>query len=184
MGTLVLSGTLNAFHFLGALLALWALTVTAIGVRSESFPRTSRQTLLVGAISVVLTVGAISSAIIEGALEADEHESAEAAGKPAEQTAPVPAGALRLAADPTGQLKFDTSKLEAQAGKVSIAMTNRSTVTHDVSVEGRGVDEHGKVVKGGGTSTVSAELKPGRYTFYCSVAGHQAAGMEGTLTVK
>jgi plastocyanin len=183
MGALVLSGTLNAFHVLGSLLALWALTVTAIGVRSESFPRTGGQTVLVGAISVVLTVGAIASAIIVGALEADEDESA-AAGKPAEQAAPVPAGALRLAADPTGQLKFDKSKLEAQAGKVSIAMTNRSTVIHDVSLEGRGVDEHGKLVKGGGTSTVSAQLKPGRYTFYCSVTGHRAAGMEGTLTVK
>jgi plastocyanin len=184
MGILVLSGALNAFHFLGGLLALWAVTVTAIGLRSESFPRTSRQTLLVGGISVVLTVGAISSAIIEGALKADEHGSAEAAGKPAEQAAPVPAGALRLAADPTGELKFDKSKLEARAGKVAIAMTNRSTVTHDVSLEGRGVDKHGKLVKGGGTSTVSAELKHGRYTFYCSVPGHRAGGMEGTLTVK
>ena len=183
MGILVLSGALNAFHVLGSLLALWALTVTAIGVRSENFPRTGRQTTLVGAISVALTVGAIGSAIIVGALEADEGESAEA-GESAEQAAPVPAGALRLSADPTGNLKFDKSKLEARAGKVSIAMTNRSTVTHDVSLEGQGVDEHGKVVKGGGTSTVSAELKPGRYTFYCSVAGHRAAGMEGTLTVK
>ena len=184
MGTLVLSGALNAFHFLGGLLALWALTVSAIGVRSESFPRTSRQMLLVGTISVVLTVGAIGSAIIEGALEAEEHDRAEAARKPAEQAAPVPAGALRLAADPTGQLKFDKTTLEAQAGKVAIAMTNRSMVPHDVSLEGGGVDEHGKVVKDGGTSTVSAELKPGRYTFYCSVTGHRAAGMQGTLTVK
>ena len=36
----------------------------------------------------------------------------------------------------------------------------------------------------GGTSKVSVNLKPGTYTFYCSVPGHEAGGMKGTLTVK
>jgi uncharacterized cupredoxin-like copper-binding protein len=36
----------------------------------------------------------------------------------------------------------------------------------------------------GGTSTVSASLKPGTYTFYCSVPGHREGGMEGKLTVE
>jgi uncharacterized cupredoxin-like copper-binding protein len=40
------------------------------------------------------------------------------------------------------------------------------------------------VVKAGGTSTVRAKLKPGRYRFYCSVDGHRQAGMEGKLTVR
>lgn len=177
-------GALNAFHFLGAALALWALTVSAIGVRSESFPRTGRQTLLVGAISVLLTVGAIGSAIIEGALEEDEESSAEAAGATEEQGSPVPAGALRLAADPDGKLQFDKTKLDAEAGKLTIAMRNDSAIGHDISLKGGGVDERGKVVKGGETSTVTADLKPGRYTFYCSVSGHEAGGMKGTLTVK
>ena len=40
------------------------------------------------------------------------------------------------------------------------------------------------MVQNGGTSTISQNLKPGTYTFYCSVDGHEAAGMKGTLTVK
>jgi uncharacterized cupredoxin-like copper-binding protein len=36
----------------------------------------------------------------------------------------------------------------------------------------------------GGKSTVTADLKPGTYEFYCPVDGHKAAGMKGTLTVK
>ncbi len=36
----------------------------------------------------------------------------------------------------------------------------------------------------GGTKTLSLNLPPGTYTFYCSVPGHEAAGMKGTLTVR
>ena len=48
----------------------------------------------------------------------------------------------------------------------------------------RGVDKSGSTVGMGGKSTVTAALKPGKYTFYCPVDGHKAAGMKGTLTVK
>jgi azurin len=36
---------------------------------------------------------------------------------------------------------------------------------------------------GGGSKTLKLTLKPGTYTFFCSVPGHAAAGMTGTLTV-
>jgi plastocyanin len=89
---------------------------------------------------------------------------------------------LALAADPS-QLKFDKSQLNAPAGKVTITMTNPSPLQHDVSIKG-GVSVQGNVVGQGGKSVASADLKPGQYTFYCSVDGHEAAGMTGTLTVK
>jgi uncharacterized cupredoxin-like copper-binding protein len=63
-------------------------------------------------------------------------------------------------------------------------MDNPSPLPHAVGVDGSGVDEEGDTVEKGGTSTVSVDLKPGKYTFYCPVDGHRAAGMEGTLTVK
>ena len=91
---------------------------------------------------------------------------------------------LKIAADPGGALKFDKSSLTAKAGKVTIVMDNPSTVPHAVSVEGNGVDKDGKTVGKGGVSTVSVNLKAGKYTFYCPVDGHQQAGMEGPLTVK
>jgi plastocyanin len=91
---------------------------------------------------------------------------------------------LKLDADPSGQLKFTADTLSAKAGKVTIDMDNPSDVPHAIGIEGKGVDEDGKVVNKGGTSTVTADLKPGTYTFYCPVDGHEAAGMKGTLTVK
>jgi plastocyanin len=89
---------------------------------------------------------------------------------------------LALAADPSA-LKFDKSQLSATAGKVTITMTNPSPLEHDIALKG-GVNEKGQVVGQGGKSVVTADLKPGQYTFYCSVDGHEAAGMTGTLTVK
>ena len=89
---------------------------------------------------------------------------------------------LHISADPS-QLKFNTNKLSAKAGKVTITMTNPSGLSHDVSIKG-GVNVQGNVVGQGGKSVASATLKPGKYTFYCSVDGHEQAGMKGTLTVK
>ena len=91
---------------------------------------------------------------------------------------------LSLSADPGGALKFDKSSLDAKAGKVTITMDNPSSLPHAVAVEGNGVDEDGDTVMQGGKSTVSVDLKPGKYEFYCPVAGHEDAGMKGTLTVK
>lgn len=91
---------------------------------------------------------------------------------------------LKLAADSSGQLKFDKTKLSAKAGSVTITMDNPSPVPHAVALEGSGVDKDGATVSTGGKSTVTVNLKPGTYQFYCPVDGHRAAGMEGTLTVK
>jgi uncharacterized cupredoxin-like copper-binding protein len=91
---------------------------------------------------------------------------------------------LKLSADPSGALKFDTKALSAKAGTVSLVMANPASVPHAIAVEGNGIDKAGQTVAKGGTSTVTADLKPGKYTFYCPVPGHKQAGMQGTLNVK
>jgi plastocyanin len=89
---------------------------------------------------------------------------------------------LKLAADKSA-LKFDKTSLTAKAGKVTLEMANPSQIAHAVAIKGNGVDVDGKTVGNGETSTASTDLKPGTYTFYCPVPGHEAAGMKGTLTV-
>jgi plastocyanin len=93
-------------------------------------------------------------------------------------------GVLEIDADPNGQLKFLASKASATAGQVTLRMKNMSAVPHDIAIRGSGANQVGKVVSNGGVSTVSVSLQAGTYTFYCSVDGHEAAGMKGTITVK
>jgi plastocyanin len=174
----------NAFHVIGGLFAVWAVTLTAIGIRREDFPRPGLQTVAVGTISFLLAASAIGSGIVTSALEDEEEE--RHAGEAAEQQGAGEDGGrvLTLSADPEGDLSFDTRALDARAGQITIRMENPSSVPHNVSLKGRGVDEEGRTVGQGGTSTVTAELRPGEYPFYCSVPGHREGGMEGTLAVR
>ena len=96
---------------------------------------------------------------------------------------PTSPDVIEIAADSSGALAFDMEELSAPAGEVTISMGNPSPLPHNVAIKGDGVDEVGEVVGTGGTSTVSAELQPGTYTFYCSVPGHEQGGMTGTLEV-
>ena len=91
---------------------------------------------------------------------------------------------LKVDADPSGALKFTKSTLNAKAGKVTIDMDNPSPVPHAIGIKGNGVTVDGNTVNKGEVSTVTANLKAGKYEFYCPVDGHEQAGMKGTLTVK
>jgi plastocyanin len=90
---------------------------------------------------------------------------------------------VKVAADPSGGLKYDQTKLTASSGSVTIDFTNTSSVPHNVTIEGNGVDEGTDTITGSTTSK-TIDLKPGTYTFFCSVDSHRQAGMEGTLVVK
>lgn len=99
---------------------------------------------------------------------------------------PAPSGAaLSLEANPEGQLKYDTSSLTAKAGKVAIDFKNMSPLAHNVTVESAGGGTVGATETfQGGSKTLTLNLKPGTYKFFCSVPGHRQSGMEGTLVVK
>lgn len=90
---------------------------------------------------------------------------------------------LQLEADPTA-LAFDTTSLEAKAGKVTIDFTNPSATEHNVVIEQSGKEISGFAPITEGEESETADLKPGTYTFFCSVPGHREVGMEGTLVVK
>ena len=112
---------------------------------------------------------------------------APGAGKPAVEKG----GKLSIAASPSGQLAYVSTKASASAGAVTIEMPNLSGVSHNIAIE---TGEGGATAKGSKigaspfttktTATVNVTLKPGAYTFFCETPGHRQAGMYGTLTVK
>jgi plastocyanin len=116
--------------------------------------------------------------------EAEAGEEAEAGGKEGgEEAASGPGGTLELAADAT-DIAYDTTSLTSKPGKVTIDFTNPSALEHDVAIEEEGEEIAGSELIAEGKTSVSAELAPGTYTFYCTVPGHREVGMEGTLTVR
>jgi len=92
---------------------------------------------------------------------------------------------LSVAANPEGQLKYDTTSLTTKARTVTINFTNKAPLEHDLTLESSAGSKVGATpIFSGGTKTLRVSLKPGTYKFYCSVPGHRQAGMEGTLTVQ
>lgn len=119
--------------------------------------------------------------------ETGKKPSSEGGEKPAGKEPAGGAGGasttLDVEASPT-ELAYDTTNLSAKAGKVTIDFKNPSAIPHNVVIEENGKELAGFEPIAEGEESESAELKPGTYTFYCSVPGHREAGMEGTLEVK
>lgn len=96
------------------------------------------------------------------------------------------ASSASVTATETDHLGFSTSRLTVKRGKVTLKLVNPSAnhLQHSIDIKGNGVIAKGKIVNPGKTSTVTATLKKGTYTFYCRLKGHAKDGMRGTLIVK
>jgi plastocyanin len=79
-------------------------------------------------------------------------------------------------------LAYPEAPQEVAAGEVEVELDNQGAIEHNVVIEELG-DEMILEAPGGSTDSGTVRLEPGTYTYYCNVAGHRAAGMEGTLTV-
>lgn len=105
------------------------------------------------------------------------------AGKPKTSNKPIAAKAGTLTIDAIDGTAFQSTKATAAAGQVKVVMPNKSALPHNIELDGVPAAK-GKVVTKGQTSTFTANLKPGTYTYFCAVPGHREAGMQGKLTVK
>ena len=91
----------------------------------------------------------------------------------------APAATYSLSAD-RSKLKFNKTTIRAKAGRVSLKLTNPSSIPHNVGIKGKGVS---KTIGRNKSATYSTTLKKGSYTFYCAVGSHEKAGMKGKLIV-
>ena len=140
-----------------------------------------RRLLMLGAIVLTFGLAACGDDDESGGGAASTQESTQESTPAAEPTS------LELTAgEASDGLSFDPADLTAKAGEVTITLTNPdgNKMPHNVALEGTGVEEAGEVVEAGGTSTVTATLEAGEYTYFCAVGQHRQNGMEGTLTVE
>jgi plastocyanin len=91
----------------------------------------------------------------------------------------VPAGTVHVIADDA--LDFDADEYSAAAGEVPFFYEG-GNIQHSLLVEGH--EDEMRLLIQGDTDEGSLNLDAGEYTIYCDIAGHQAAGMEATLTVE
>jgi plastocyanin len=154
-------------------------------------PRTLRLTLAVAALMLGVSAcggssGSSSTSSAAASSPTTSSTSATTSTSAATGGSAAASSTLSIAADPSGALKFTKSTLTAKAGTVTISFTNSSPLAHNLTVQ-QGTS--GAVLGAtptfmGGTKTLKLTLKAGTYTYYCSVPGHRAAGMQGTLTVQ
>ena len=83
-------------------------------------------------------------------------------------------------------LKFEPSTITVKAGQpVTLTFSNTGQTAHDWSLA-QGAAQPVKIAAAAGQSASGTFTvdRPGTYTFICSVPGHEAAGMKGTLTAQ
>ena len=177
------------FYIAGGVLVAWALILSlGLGLRRPAFPGNLIGERVVIGISVVLVLAAMSAAVVTASepAKAGSQGASSSPPSPAGATGPeggAPAGTVQLAADPSGGLSYDTKQLSAKAGRVTIAFTNAASLEHNVTIAQGSTQLGATPTFSGGTRMLTLNLKPGTYTFYCSVPGHRQSGMEGTLHV-
>ena len=95
------------------------------------------------------------------------------------------ASAVDISAVEGSDLAYDQKSVDAKAGKVTVNFINPQAIPHDVYVEDASGEDVGETeLISEGSTSAKVDLKPGTYTFFCSVPGHREAGMEGTINVK
>jgi plastocyanin len=166
-------------------------------VRLPAVGRTTKRSKAI--ISVLALAAALLALAGCGSSSSSSSSTAASTSTPAETTpttssastsTPAPAASggsssVKLEANPEGQLEYNTKSLSAKAGKVSVDFTNSSSLPHNVTIESSSGEKVGATPTfSGGSKSLSVNLKPGTYKFFCSVPGHRQAGMEGTLTVQ
>ena len=83
-----------------------------------------------------------------------------------------------------GEMFIELSEDSFTAGSYTFEVVNEGSASHDFRVERDGDDVAGTdTIAPGSSATLTVDLEPGEYVFYCSVGNHRALGMEVAVTV-
>jgi uncharacterized cupredoxin-like copper-binding protein len=98
---------------------------------------------------------------------------------PGATTAPKPQGTTVVAVETEFKIALPSTQLKA--GKITFQVKNEGKIDHDLAVKETG--DKTKLIPPGGSADLTVTLQPGKYLLYCTVPGHEAAGMKIEVTV-
>jgi uncharacterized cupredoxin-like copper-binding protein len=75
---------------------------------------------------------------------------------------------------------FKLSKRTVNSGRITFVIKNSGHADHDFAIAGH----HSKTIAPGKTTRLTVRLKPGKYTYKCTVDSHAELGMKGVLRVR
>ena len=94
---------------------------------------------------------------------------------------------MQVTAQDTEGFRFVLSRTTVPAGKVIIEFVNHGQDEHNLHTLEPGEDSEGGSLPNtapGAHPQLSLEMRPGSYTLFCSLPGHEAKGMKATLVVQ
>ena len=113
----------------------------------------------------------------------DDEDSATTAAE--ETTAPTGGGGGETVQVSETDFAIDPADPTVSAGTVTFEVTNDGETTHNLEIEGNGVEEELEAdLAAGESGTLTVDLEPGTYEWYCPVGTHRDMGMEGEVTVE
>ena len=116
------------------------------------------------------TAPAETTTVQTGAGQTSTLATTTTTAKPAETKVPVSETEFKIAA---------STNLET--GEITFEVKNDGKIPHDLAI--KGTSDKTKLVPAGGTAELKVTLKAGKYELYCTVPGHEAAGMKLSVTV-
>jgi uncharacterized cupredoxin-like copper-binding protein len=117
----------------------------------------------------------------------DNSTSADTGGATPATTSGGAGGGAGQTVDMTAaDFKLDPSDPTVKSGNVTFNLKNQGQEPHSLEIEdvnGQDQEIEGDVAPGQ-SGTLTVNLPPGKYEFYCPVGNHKEMGMEGDITVK
>jgi uncharacterized cupredoxin-like copper-binding protein len=95
-------------------------------------------------------------------------------------TAPAKPAATKVPVSES-EFKITLASTNLKAGDIIFRAKNDGKIPHDLAI--KGMNAKTKLIQPGGTADLKVALKPGTYELYCTVPGHEAAGMKVNITV-
>jgi uncharacterized cupredoxin-like copper-binding protein len=137
--------------------------------------------------AAVFVVAAALAMPIAGCGGGDDDDSADTGGAAEASTTTGAVGPDTHTVDlSAADFKFNPSEVTLKRGDVTFKLTNDGQAPHALEIEDvNGQDEETEgEVQPGDSQTLTVNMPPGTYEFYCPVGNHKEMGMVGEITVQ